>query len=1022
MPRIPQSELDRLKHEIDLVALVRSAGVKLQRRGKDYVGLCALHADTEPSLVVTPEKGLWRCFGCGQGGSVIDWQMAIAKQGFREAVEALGAKAGEEPELVPLCDAEIEAIIVGSDEEALGLIAGHYAERLAQSERGQAYLGKRGLEGSALARHFKIGVADGSLFKRLAKRDSSIGRRLRPRLCELGVARESGKEHLAGRLVVPISDRAGSVHQLYGRWLSGTSKSKDIVCHLYLARSQDLVFNPVALELGKELIVCEAILDALTLWKAGFKNVTTAYGERGVPKALYSAIVEHGIERVIIAFDNDDNGDEAAKDFAAQVEQRGVAAWRMQLPAGMDVNDYARKVQPAKKSLDLALRKATPMSERLLVAGCGLLEGEEAQELPPSSLVASPSAASGAAGAPTTKNQEPTANPAASVLPAIPTAQITAQTTDHESTITIEDRRYRVRGMAKNLSYDVLKVNLLAARGDGFHIDSLDLYSAKQRAAFIKQAALELSLEQRLVKRDLGKVLLELETLQDEQIKKTLEPKDTRPTMSQDEREAAYALLENPHLLDIVLEDFEACGVVGEQTNKLVAYLAGVSRLLEAPLAVLVQSSSAAGKSALMNAALAFVPEEERVQYSAMTGQSLYYMGEKDLQHKVLAIAEEEGAERASYALKLLQSEGELSIASTGKDPATGKLTTHEYHVEGPVAILCTTTAIDVDEELLNRCLVLTVDESREQTRAIHKLQREGYTRDGVNRKRRRSTLMKRQQNAQRLLEPLEVIIAQAPQLRFPESCLRSRRDHMKYLGLIATVALLHQFQRRRGAVESGGELRPAVLAELADIAIANRIACEVLGRTLDELPPQTRRLLVLLHGFVAEECSATGIDQPDFRFGRRWLRGRCGWGDTQLKIHLARLVDMEYLGLHSNGHAQRHIYELFYDGGGLDGKPFLPGLIDVSELSVVGSRLSESDPSSDPTTDYRQPTTDQNRSGQNPNRSAPGRPPVGGWSGGGRNGESQSVAGLTTDLESLAPKTAHRGSQKEEPSTVKSR
>ena len=150
---------------------------------------------------------------------------------------------------------------------------------------------------------------------------------------------------------------------------------------------------------------------------------------------------------------------------------------------------------------------------------------------------------------------------------------------------------------------------------------------------------------------------------------------------------------------------------------------------------MLVQSSSAAGKSSLMDAVLAFVPEEERIQFSAMTGQSLYYMGEMDLKHKVLAIVEEEGASRAAYALKLLQSEGALSIASTGKDPATGKLVTHQYRVEGPVMMFLTTTAIDIDEELLNRCLVLSVNEDREQTQAIHKLQREQQTLAGLIRR-----------------------------------------------------------------------------------------------------------------------------------------------------------------------------------------------------------------------------------------------------------------------------------------------
>ena len=172
--------------------------------------------------------------------------------------------------------------------------------------------------------------------------------------------------------------------------------------------------------------------------------------------------------------------------------------------------------------------------------------------------------------------------------------------------------------------------------------------------------------------------------------------------------------------------------MVGEQVNKLVGYLATISRKLDEPLAVIVQSASAAGKSSLMEAILAFVPEEQRIKYSAMTGQSLYYLGDSDLTHKVLAIVEEEGAERASYALKLLQSEGELTIASTGKNAHTGRMTAQEYHVKGPVMIMLTTTAIDLDEELMNRCIVLTVDESREQTRAIHALQRQRETVEGM--------------------------------------------------------------------------------------------------------------------------------------------------------------------------------------------------------------------------------------------------------------------------------------------------
>jgi DNA primase len=99
-----------------------------------------------------------------------------------------------------------------------------------------------------------------------------------------------------------------------------------------------------------------------------------------------------------------------------------------------------------------------------------------------------------------------------------------------------------------------------------------------------------------------------------------------------------------------------------------------------------------------------------------------------------------------------------LTIASTGKDPATGRLVTHQYRVEGPVMIFLTTTAIEIDEELLNRCLVLTVDEDREQTRAIHRIQREAQTLEGLLAKRRRRDVVARHRNAQRLLKPIPVV------------------------------------------------------------------------------------------------------------------------------------------------------------------------------------------------------------------------------------------------------------------------
>jgi hypothetical protein len=261
---------------------------------------------------------------------------------------------------------------------------------------------------------------------------------------------------------------------------------------------------------------------------------------------------------------------------------------------------------------------------------------------------------------------------------------------------------------------------------------TFDLYAAKARAHYLKQAVIELGAGEDPLKRELGQVLLKLEQMQDAAIAAALAPRDAAPSVAPEDAAVALAWLKAPNLIERLQTDLAALGVVGEADNLLAAYLAAVSRQLDAPLALLIQSASAAGKSALMDAVLNLIPEEQRLRYSAMTGQSLYYLGETNLQHKILAIAEEEGVRQAAYALKLLQSDGELTIASTGKDEASGELTTRQYTVKGPVMLMLTTTAIDIDEELLNRCLVLSIDESREQTEAIHARQRQAQTLEGL--------------------------------------------------------------------------------------------------------------------------------------------------------------------------------------------------------------------------------------------------------------------------------------------------
>jgi len=730
------------------------------------------------------------------------------------------------------------------------------------------------------------------------------------------------------------------------------------------------------------VILCESLIDALTFWCAGYRHVTTAYGVSGFTDELLQAFKAHGTRRVLIAYDRDEAGERAAEALAPRLMAEGIECWRIQFPKGMDANEYALKMQPADKALGLLIRKAQWM-------GNGAAPARSSAE-PVATMVVEPSSLAAKEGVAPLPVVDAVAVPIpeplqASPLPEAPSPDVPVEQTDTDLVLVYGDRRYRVRGWKKPLNPEALKVNLLASRGERFHVDSFDLYNAKARAAFVKQAGIELGEAEDVLKHDLGRVLLKLEEVQTEALKAAMAKEDKRPQLSQAEEAQALALLKAPDLLERILADFAACGVVGEETNKLVGYLAAVSRQLDRPLAVIIQSSSAAGKSSLMDAVLALMPEEACVRYSAMTGQSLFYMGETNLKHKILAIAEEEGVAQASYALKLLQSDGQVTIASTGKDPASGMLVTHEYRVEGPVMLFLTTTAIDIDDELLNRCLVLTVNESREQTRAIHELQRQRQTLEGLLAEESRGDIVRLHQNAQRLLQPLAVVNPYADRLTFLDDKTRTRRDHMKYLSLIRAIALLHQYQREVKTVQHKGKALRYIEVTTADIATANRLAHEVLGRTLDELPPQTRKLLTVLHAWVGDECRRLAIKRSDWRFSRRQVRELTGWGDTQLKVHLGRLADLEYVLTHRVLRGGGFEYELIYDAEGDAGGRFLMGLADLEFVAH------------DEGHGY-----DAKRSGPNDDRSAAGRRAVGAMSGSGRGGRIEPDASAGAGLDEI--------------------
>jgi DNA primase catalytic core len=936
---IPDDEITRIKRETDLAAVVRSRGVALKPAGGDLIGLCPFHADENPSLHVTPAKRLWRCVSCQATGNVIQFVQRFDGVSFRHAYELLknGAAFTSVPSCAPVKKATVPKLPApiksdADDQAALRQVVDYYHERLAENPLALDYLKKRGITAAAVET-FWLGFVDRTLGLRLPNNQRKEGAAIRERLTRLGILRETGHEHLRGRVVFPVHTDKGLIGTVYGRAIDDGGKHDR---HLFLPGPQGGLFNPAALR-SAEVIMCEGIIDALTFWCAGFKHVTTGYSAKALPEDMLAALVAAKVSRVFIAFDRDKAGDEGAAAVAAQLAAYGIECCRVLFPHGQDANSYALVVTPPEKSLGLLLRSALPIGE--LCSKPSKPEVSLSHDAPALSSLAAKAASEAAPVArepvpPSASNEAAgKENNAAAVPPALavnPSPVVVAKNEPDEIVLQLGDREWRIRGLAKNTGFESLKVTLRIACGERWHLDNFDLCVARQRENFVTAAAAETNLKAELIKRDLGHVLRKLEDLQEARLKAQAEPKKTATTdLSAELRAKALALLCAPNLWDLIAEHAAACGIAGERVNVLLGYLGAVSRLLDRPLAIIIQSSSAAGKTTLMDAILAFMPPDRRIKYSAMTGQSLFYMAGADLKHKILAIVEEAGAEKASYALKLLQSEGELRIASTGKDPHTGRMETQEYHVEGPTMIFLTTTSHELDEELQNRCLVLTVDESREQTERIHVLQREARTEVGLARKAQRAELLALHRAAQSLLQPLPVFNPYADKLRFLSHQLRTRRDHEKYLLLIDTLAVLFQHQRERKTIAG----REHVVAALDDIARANALAHDVLGRGLDDMPPQTRRLLGLIERMVTQRCAEAKMEQDDVRFRAREVREFTGWGNSQLHVHLTRLVELEYLLPHRAEHGQGLVYELVYDGGGKDGGRFVSGLIDVEKL-----------------------------------------------------------------------------------------
>jgi DNA primase catalytic core len=926
---VTKEAIEKVRRGSDLVKVVESRGVKLTRKGKNWVGLCPFHEDHTPSLVVNPDRQLWNCFGACKaigaktGGDVFTFVAQADRVSFLEALKRLGyeepapavsknraarrrpsSRAEASPAEEPPAREPIRPA-ASNPRELLARVAGYYHRVLRDSAVGQEYLAGRGLTDAGMLEAFEVGYADGSLLRTLDEKGD-----VATALKQIGVLTGRGRELMAGCVVLPLTLPDAGVVGLYGRHVKQDQ-------HLYLPGPRRGLINWQAMKASPEIIFTESAIDALSLYQLGIRNVSAVYGTQGFTPDHEELLARFRVQRVTLLLDADEAGRQAARVVGERIERLGIEASIARLAGAKDPNELLTKL--GAEAAGAALREAIAETSPLSVKGT---PKEKDSPVPTASLPA----LLVPAGLPAARLSEPPAPQRGAEEPGGP------KMTREEGggwQVAFPSRSYRVRGLTAT-GLDRLRVNLRVECNGRTHLDTLDLYGHRARAALVKQLACVFECEEEDLARELSSLIETLEGLRLKLAVNNEPPRGGRVEMPDAERDEALRLLRSPDLMQKILTDFEAAGCVGEKTTLTVGYLGTVSRLLEEPLGLMIVSRSGAGKSSVQDLLCDVVPEEDLVRYTRLTGQALFYKAEDSLAHKVLAIDEEQGAAEAAYSIRNLQSAQVLTVAATRADPATGKLTTEEYRVKGPVFIMFTTTSPEaLDYETRNRFVQVGIDESTEQTRRILARQREADTLEGVLARERSGRIVRVHQNAQRLLRPLKVVNPYATALSYGDERLQMRREQKKYLTLIKAVALLHQHQREIKRARSGDVEVEYVEVEPSDIELANDLARQVLGQSLDELAHPTRLLLAHL-------VEMTGRGDPPRLFTRRDVREHTGWTDWQLRVHLAQLLELEYVVVASGRMGKRMTYELLFDGDAEKDARYVAGLVDVEALGAA--------------------------------------------------------------------------------------
>ena len=441
-----------------------------------------------------------------------------------------------------------------------------------------------------------------------------------------------------------------------------------------------------------------------------------------------------------------------------------------------------------------------------------------------------------------------------------------------------------------------LKANLKAYKDEEVFVDAIDLYKNRDRQNYVYNVMDKFNLRDQIqLENDLNQIITVIEKHKE---KKTDEKKKIKPKLTDYQKDIGTRFLTNPNLIDEIANDITKLGYVREKKNKILLYLLMTSRLLPNPLHATIISRSGAGKSQLVEIIEQLCPPEELESVSDLSDQALYYYGQDDLKNKLVVIGEKEGSRGSEYPLRELISKKSITKAIPMMDALTGQIKTVSITVNGPIALVATTTSGNINPENLNRCYVISIDETEDQTRLIHGNQRINHTVEGYLLKEKLTKIKEKHIYTQRLLKKINVFNPYATMLTFPSSRLQTRRDNKKLLKLIDVICFLHQYQRKIKKLKiDNNKIIEYIECTIADYRIAYELLSDgILDNTLDDLPRPARELLDIIKKYLKDKSTKDNIPIEKIIFTRKEIREYSSWSFAQVRNNMNTLKDYEYI------------------------------------------------------------------------------------------------------------------------------